>query len=43
MDGKKAVWCFVLFVLVINVTAAVEEPQNRWGKRIFLIRRMGMQ
>ena len=32
MDGKKAVWCFVLFVLVINVTACSRRTPEQVGK-----------
>ncbi len=32
MDGKKAVWCFVLFVLVISVTACSRRTPEQVGK-----------
>ena len=32
MDGKKAVWCFVLFVLVINLTACSRRTPEQVGK-----------
>ena len=32
MDGKKAVWCFVLFALVISVTACSKRTSEQVGK-----------